>query len=398
MEGSFDFIIWGGFEFGRGRQTPIDFTVELAKKHKVLYIEHPYTLLKFLFYGKKKEIFSYLLNRFKHPGLIRKKDKNLWLMTIIKFPVFPIIYPPVFRKLTLKINSYFLNRFIGKNFTEKTIFISFTPLPFDLIKNIKSDLNLYYCVDDYTASDYLNKAQKIKTEIKKLEENFLKESDIACFTSSYLYEKKSNFAKISYILENAVNHDFFQKSTEIPKHVKKLSNPIIGYCGGFTRAAGSDLFKHLALKFNQGSIVVIGGDPVPNSLLKLGNIYFFGLRPYDEIPGYIKSFDVCLIPYKLIERTNAAFPRKLYEYFALGKPVVTTSNPSIVNSESIDQSLLYYADTPEEFVSQVEKALKEDSEILRENRIEHAKKNTWEARTKALLEILEKHMNFRNLD
>ncbi len=55
---------------------------------------------------------------------------------------------------------------------------------------------------------------------------------------------------------------------------------------------------------------------------------------------------------------------KLYEYFAAGKPVVSTSTIA----ESISDELIYFADTPEAFVWATRKALKENNARMAEAR------------------------------
>ena len=47
-----------------------------------------------------------------------------------------------------------------------------------------------------------------------------------------------------------------------------------------------------------------------------------GEKPYTELTYYLYSFDVCLIPFKVLDLTNATNPVKLYEYLCAGKPVV----------------------------------------------------------------------------
>jgi 2-polyprenyl-3-methyl-5-hydroxy-6-metoxy-1,4-benzoquinol methylase len=48
---------------------------------------------------------------------------------------------------------------------------------------------------------------------------------------------------------------------------------------------------------------------------------------YRILPGYAAWFDVALIPFRLNEITRATSPLKLYEYFAAGRPVVSTALP-----------------------------------------------------------------------
>ena len=54
-----------------------------------------------------------------------------------------------------------------------------------------------------------------------------------------------------------------------------------------------------------------------------------GSKTYEAIPPCIDLFDVALIPFKISDLSDATDPIKLYEYFALGKPVVASRTAAI---------------------------------------------------------------------
>ncbi|WEG09194.1 glycosyltransferase [Microbacterium horticulturae] len=49
-----------------------------------------------------------------------------------------------------------------------------------------------------------------------------------------------------------------------------------------------------------------------------------GPRPYAEIPAYLQHADVLIVPHVVDEFTNSLDPLKLYEYRAVGRPIVST--------------------------------------------------------------------------
>ena len=57
---------------------------------------------------------------------------------------------------------------------------------------------------------------------------------------------------------------------------------------------------------------------------QLENVCFLGDVPYAHLPRYAGCFAVCTIPFEINSITNATSPLKLFEYMALGKPIVTT--------------------------------------------------------------------------
>ena len=86
----------------------------------------------------------------------------------------------------------------------------------------------------------------------------------------------------------------------------------------------------------------------------------------------------------LIEATH---PVKIYEYFAAGKPVVTTKLKELDHIAN----LCYITKDKEEFLEKLDKAVNEDDEQLRKDRIDFASKNTWDDRFNLLYTILQKN-------
>ena len=54
-------------------------------------------------------------------------------------------------------------------------------------------------------------------------------------------------------------------------------------------------------------------------------VVFSGTVPYNQVPYYISCMNICLIPFKKGAVAENAFPLKLLEYMACGKPVISAS-------------------------------------------------------------------------
>jgi len=106
----------------------------------------------------------------------------------------------------------------------------------------------------------------------------------------------------------------------------------------------------------------------------------------EEIPGYFKTVDVCLIPFLTDSEYNQyRNPNKLHEYIEMGKPVVSTDIQgvhSLINT-------IYIARTKEEFVVCVDRTLAEDGPARIAERMRRARENTWERRSERMLEIVQ---------
>src|ERR1051325_8718422 len=97
------------------------------------------------------------------------------------------------------------------------------------------------------------------------------------------------------------------------------------------------------------------------------------------------QWNAALIPFLRNDLTRATNPIKLYEYLSVGLPVVSTRLPEIERY----RDLIYLADTPEEFASQLQRAVEEDGAVLRARRAAFAKRETWAERTQTLLSDLD---------
>jgi len=231
-------------------------------------------------------------------------------------------------------------------------------------------------------------------EREKEELSLCQTSDLVLATSSYLLKKIMNKTKKCIFLPNAGEFEHFNNQ---PKdHIlSKYRKPIIGYFGSISDWFDIDLIVYLAKNCPQFTFVMIGHTFGANirTLKKFSNVFFLGERPYSELPKYLHEFDVCIIPFKKTKLIEATHPIKLYEYFAAGKPVVTTDMPEIYPMAKI----CYVSKSKEDFLNNLKKAANESEQTLEKERIEFSSKNTWENRFKKLYEKLsEFDMNHHN--
>ena len=84
-----------------------------------------------------------------------------------------------------------------------------------------------------------------------------------------------------------------------------------------------------------------------------------------------------MIPFRLCPLTLATNPLKLYEYFACGHPVVSSPLPEVLEFGD----LVYVAQGPREFTSQLEAAMAENNPRARRERRLVAEQETWTARS-----------------
>ncbi|WP_435360926.1 glycosyltransferase family 4 protein [Haloarchaeobius sp. DFWS5] len=56
---------------------------------------------------------------------------------------------------------------------------------------------------------------------------------------------------------------------------------------------------------------------------------FTGWVDFEDVPNYMAASDVCLVPHADTPHTNTTLPHKLFQYMALGKPVLVSDVPPL---------------------------------------------------------------------
>lgn len=146
----------------------------------------------------------------------------------------------------------------------------------------------------------------------------------------------------------------FDSGTPVPDDLARLPRPVFGYFGAVDERVDFELLERLAGAWPEGSVVVIGpvltrpGEGLPP------NLHLLGGRPYDQLPGYLRGFNVCLLPFRNTPLVAHVSPTKTPEYLAGGRPVVSTPIPDVAADYG---EVVRVAGTPEEFIRACGEAL-----------------------------------------
>ncbi|WP_054864922.1 glycosyltransferase [Methanosarcina barkeri] len=76
-----------------------------------------------------------------------------------------------------------------------------------------------------------------------------------------------------------------------------------------------------------------------------GKLILTGKIPFEEIPEHIAAADICLLPAYKNEIMKDVVPIKLYEYMALGKPIIATNLPGVQKEFGFDSGINYIEDS-----------------------------------------------------
>jgi len=252
-------------------------------------------------------------------------------------------------------------------------------------------------VYDELALGYSNKAySEIQTEI---EIKYSCRVNLIFASSRKQYEKRRILHPNVFYISNSVNFAQFNiamksKASE-PDDLSPIPRPRIGYIGNIENVRlDYNLLEETAKIHPEWSLVLIGwisggAQEKVKSLTQLQNVYVLPYKPHAKIPIYLKGFDVGLIPFKVTPFSNAMNPLKLYEYLAVGLPVVSTMLDELkCYSKTISISL-----NVDDFVFLIEKALQDNSPDKILNRISFAQQNSWDQRVEEMSRILDEGLH-----
>jgi glycosyltransferase involved in cell wall biosynthesis len=243
---------------------------------------------------------------------------------------------------------------------------------------------VYYCVDDYAAHPGVD--QEVVTA---LDRQLAARADQVFVAPASIVDAKKAINPNTEYSPHGVDAELFGRAcdpeTPVPPIAKRLRRPVIGFFGLVAEWVDLELIAFMARARPGWSFLLVGHVAADTSALTgVGNVTLVGPQPYASLPGWAKSFDVALIPYRDVRQTRNANPLKLREYLAAGRPVVSTPNSDVERF----RDWVKVAQSGPEFLAQVEAALSEDSAERARARRSAVASLTWTARAQSVLEIV----------
>jgi glycosyltransferase involved in cell wall biosynthesis len=257
------------------------------------------------------------------PKKTSKYSKNIYLVRPIYF--IPFRRFKFIEKLNFSANLLFLRFFTEIVYIlrkcRKRVFWIFDPNLSPIYKYFgKKYFLLYDCVDFFGGHD---------------EQWLCKKADLVVVNSHILQNHLQKFRKnVKLVPQGFRILDFAKKKY---KHtVLKLKKPVIGFVGGVNKRLNFDLLLRLIKHNSKWNFVIWGPiqkwgksdttvQPKIKEILSLINVTAGESWKKEEIPEIISQFDIGIIPYDISQNFNKyCYPAKLFEYFYLGKPVIST--------------------------------------------------------------------------
>ena len=275
----------------------------------------------------------------------------------------------------------------------------YTPMAVPLASTLSPKVVVYDCMDELAAF------KNAPRQLLQRESALFTMADLVFTGGLSLYESKRERHAQVHCFPSSVDAAHFAPAPvfaldgEMDMPTPNAANepnrrPRIGYYGVIDERIDLPLLEELAAARPAWDFVMVG--PVvkidPATLPRAANIEWPGQRSYDELPGLVAGWDVCLLPFALNESTRFISPTKTLEYLAADKPAVSTPVRDVVRGYS---EVIAIASTAEEFVDACEVALARTPEERAHDSAKRAQVvagTSWDATVAAMNELIENQL------
>lgn len=154
------------------------------------------------------------------------------------------------------------------------------------------------------------------------------------------------FGRRVEVVTNGVDYEAFAVGAgREPSALQGIPRPRIGHVGRLNRKIDFRLVSDLARSRPDWQFVLVGpigslDDRATAGLARCreqGNVWFVDQQPPGNLPAFMHHMDVNAMFYATSDElwSNWVFPLKLHEYLAVGRPVVATALPSLLDFRAV---------------------------------------------------------------
>jgi hypothetical protein len=258
-------------------------------------------------------------------GGLRQAEANIHVLAPLYVPAYG---GETVRAVNRMVIRYQVLRALRQLGMRRPITWAFLPAAASVAGTLDEDIVIYHVVDEFSAfSD-------ASAHVGELERRLLGRADLVIASSERLLASKSRVNPRAVLVRHGVDHAHFARAldptTPVPQDLATLPGPIIGFFGLIADWIDLELVRAVADAYPRASVALIGTVATPLDALRgAPNVHVLGRRPYAQLPGYCRGFDVALTPFRVNELALAANPLKAREYVAAGLPNVCTDLPEL---------------------------------------------------------------------
>ncbi|MGQ0665950.1 MAG: glycosyltransferase [Nitrospiraceae bacterium] len=309
----------------------------------------------------------------------------------------PLVLPFPHSRLVRRINRWIILRkvkkWIGGRLGPEVVFWFYFPSPLnlDLMRAGKDGLTVY---------QIMSSAEAVRPHPAFIEANdaMLKECDLVFANSRRLRVQAGRHNPSAHLFRAGVSLEVFEGKDDLekPAELQGVEGPVVGYVGALHQWVDVGLIRDVATAMPNFHFILVG--PIVrdvDALCKMQNIRLVGQKPHREIPQYVRCFDVCIIPYVRDAYTETAYPAKLNEYLALGKPVVATPLPELEDYNREFGGVLRLAGDVTTFSKALQEAVRDTTPAVREHYRRVARRNAWSTVVADMSTLIEEGLQIR---
>ncbi len=277
-----------------------------------------------------------------------------------------------------------LSKFFKESGVGQFVAWYYTPMALGKARLFAPALTVYDCMDE------LAQFKGAPPELRQREQELFQKADLVFTGGQRLYEAKREQHNDAHSFPSSIDKAHFgqARNPELaePADQAGIAHPRVGFFGVIDERLDIELLGQLATNHPAWQFVIIG--PVvkidPGTLPKNANIHYLGGKNYQELPAYLRGWDVATLLFARNESTEFISPTKTPEYLAAGRPVVSTSIRDVVRPYG-DLNLVQIADEPKEFGQAIAIAL------------EQGKDADWRTRTDDYLATISWDLTWQNM-
>ena len=209
------------------------------------------------------------------------------------------------------------------------VVLTYLPLPAirDVACAIHADLLVYDWADE-ASTHMIDAGESHRRRVAQWEDEMRASADLVFVPSAELLRRRCADRRDAILLPHGA--PIVEPAPHPGPEPACSGRTTIGFVGSITEFTDLDLVLELARMRPEWSFVMVGPARVPLARMHdAPNITVTGGVDYEQIDGYLASFDAGIIPYRITPAIEVSSPLKVHEYLAHGLPVVSVDIPEV---------------------------------------------------------------------
>jgi UDP-galactopyranose mutase len=284
-----------------------------------------------------------------------------------------LVLPPRQLAPLRRLNTVWVKRQLRRALPDLTATLAWvrwpTPELVGALADSRPAVTVYECVDPY--HDTPGVTGRWRERYERAERALVRQSAAVVVPGEVLADRFRAWGAEVHVIPHGV--ELFPWTPRPPS----TREPVLGFVGTLDHRIDVGLICQLAAARPDWRFRLIGplGPGFDSQPLRgLANVQVEPPVPHDKLGETLAGFDLGLMPYARIAEFEAMTPLKALEMLAAGLPAVARRNPELARHGD----LIRFAEDPDDFVSQIEAALAEDTPELSERRRAVAEARDWQ--------------------